>query len=72
MNNNNLDPQQKISNQVAFVVILIFGLIASWITVNVGNKIISRFSSGKAADNIQKNYELLQEKPPLQNKTLQK
>ena len=38
--------QQKISNQLAFIIIVIFGLIAATVTSVIGSDIIFNFSSG--------------------------
>ena len=66
-----LDLQQKISNQVAFTVILVVGFFVAWITISVGNKIISGFSENYPIE-VQKNYNLLNEKVPKQGTSLKK
>ena len=46
-NNFNMDFQQKIPNQIAFIIIIVFGLIAAVVTSYIGAGIVSDFSSGE-------------------------
>jgi len=58
---NNFDFQRKIPNQLAYIIILLFGLAVAVFVSNKGREIISEFSESATMKNIEK-YNLSEEK----------
>ncbi len=63
MNNFPIALGKKVPNQIAFPVILIFGLVMTLIILRIGNKVIADFPESATIKNIEK-YNLPEEKTP--------
>ena len=48
MAKSDFDLYQKIPNQIAFLIIIIAGMIVAWITISIGLKIINGFPKNSA------------------------
>jgi|GEM_PF-6647431 len=63
MNNFQIALGRKIPSQIAFAIVLIFGLIMTLMILRIGNKIIADFPESETIKNIEK-YNLPEEKIP--------